>query len=313
MYLAVSAKLILNLHDLNNERAEEIRRIPLIYELNDSYEFVEEAVAVSGVMLKHWHLAYMVALGKGRVNFCENCVKLEGVRVRSGEKGSESEFIKKCVGEDVHGFLRAQPVLRRESLIKFSWLLPCMLEEVYREIGTTTPFRVLQHSRNVRTPKEKRQEQMLYPRAYASGLYGFTSLVDLGNVGFSFTEQKQVLEKEEVKERRRLTVEAFAPMITGAFGASLARALPVAKPVEIICVVSSKPLPAPVHPIYNNSYELNVKLYKGIAELFGSTVTINVWGREVKEVKENFFKVRSVDEPAAVFTRVIEDLGLGAK
>jgi len=322
MYIGVAIKLVLNMHDLNNERAEEIRRIPLIYrDEKGEWRVFEEAVAVSGVMVKHWHFAYMVTLGTKEegVKFCAYCNRLEAIRVLSGTTVDELGLIKECAGEDVHGFLRATPPLRRESLARFSWMVPLLNEEVVKTFGLPTPFRVLQHSRNVReipenAREEVRQAQMPYPRSYANGIYGFTSTLDLDHVGYSFTNAKYI-DDDQILVRRKIAVQAYVPMLTGAVGASLARALPVSDVLEVLVATSDKPIPAPVHPIYPDYINENVNLYEGIGKVMGTDVTIYAWSKErkVEEKTDERFKLVRVGRPADAFACVIKKLNEPSK
>jgi CRISPR-associated protein Cst2 len=320
MYIGVAVKSVLNMHDLNNERAEEIRRVPIVYrDENGKWTVFEEAVAVSGVMVKHWHFAYMVTLGlKEGMSFCDYCTKLEAIRVPSATQGRELDLIKKCAGEDIHGFLRAKPSLRRESLVKFSWMLPTLSKESVEKFGLPTPFRVLQHSRNIReipegAPDEIRQAQMPYPRSYADGIYGFVSTLDLAHIGHSFTDNKDI-EDKEIAIRRRIAVQAYIPMLTGAIGASLARALPVSDILDVTGIVSNKPIPAPVHPIYPDYMNENVKLYRGVSNALECYITMYQWSKEIvaseeKTGERDRFKVIHVETPADVFTEIIKKLG----
>jgi len=317
MYMGVGVKLVLNMHDLNNERAEEIRRIPLIYrDGKGEWQVVEEAVAISGVMVKHWHFAYMVALGNKdeNVGFCDYCKRFEAIRVLSGTQGTEKDLIDRCAGEDVHGFLRAKPPLRRESLARFSWMLPLFNEKAMKTFGLSTPFRVLQHSRNVReipekAPDEVRQAQMPYPRSYANGVYGFVSTLDLDHVGHSFISQESI-DAKKVVARKKIAVQAYVPMLTGAMGASLARALPVSEVLEVVVVTCAKPIPAPVHPIYPDFVGENVSLYTGIDKVMETDVTMYAWSmeRKIESRDQDSFKLVSVKNPSDAFAKVIETL-----
>lgn len=313
------------MHDLNNERAEEIRRIPIIYrDEKGNWRVFEEAVAISGTMIKHWHFAYMVNLGiQEKVKFCDYCKRLEAIRVPSGTNLTELELINACAAEDIHGFLRAKPPLRRESLARFSWMLPLFNEDVVETFGLPTPFRVLQHSRNVRqipekAPEEVRQAQMPYPRSYAGGIYGFVSTLDLDHIGYSFTDAKFINNEEQIITRRKIAVQAYVPMLTGAIGASLARALPVSDILETLVVTSDKPIPAPVHPVYVDHLNENVNLYKGVSETMKTSVRMYVWSKE-KQVEESRreesklqekseFELIIVKNPAEAFAKVIYEL-----
>jgi CRISPR-associated protein Cas7/Csa2 subtype I-A len=335
MQFALTVKLLVNMHDLNNERAEEIRRIPLIYMTKDGFKLIEEAVAVSGVMLKHWHAAYLSERAKSLgIKLCPLCERGEAIRLPPADAlteewlkvskdrfneyketigKNEEEIIKMCIGEDVHGFLRtAGTILRRESLIKFSWLLPvyCPIEDML------TQFRVVQHTRNIREvpkkPEALAQMQMPYPRSYADGIYGFTSVANLGNIGVSFSSRKEVLSENEKKKRIRAVIEAFVPMLTGACGASLARALPAAKPLEAIVIVSKEAkisFPAPVHPMYEEYFELNKGIFESFSKVFNVDVRMYAYGIGKNEV-EGKFAIEAVENPVEAFAKAISHLNL---
>ena len=342
MQFALTVKLLANMHDLNNERAEEIRRIPLIYSTKDGFKLVEEAVAVSGVMLKHWHTIYLSERAKSLgIKLCPLCERGEAIRLppvdalteewlkvdksRFNEYKEtigkdEEEIIKMCIGEDVHGFLRTTGVpLRRESLIKFSWLLPIYIEDM------PTQFRVVQHTRNIReiptssnepekskTLKELAQMQMPYPRSYADGIFGFTSVANLDNIGVSFSSGKNVLDDKDKKKRVRALIEAFIPMLTGACGASLARALPAAKPLEITVIVSKEArvsFPAPVHPMYEEYFELNKGIFESFSKVFNVDVRMYAYGIDKNEV-EGKFAIESVENPVEAFAKAIDYFNL---
>jgi len=339
MQFALTVKLLMNMHDLNNERAEEIRRIPLIYSTKDGFKLVEEAVAVSGVMLKHWHAIYLSERAKSLgIGLCPLCRRGEAIRLPPVDiltkskkeiqgwlkaeeefdkyveiigKGSEEDIIKMCIGEDVHGFLRTQPPLRRESLIKFSWLLPIYIGDM------PTQFRVVQHTRNIREipeelPGELKQMQMPYPRSYADGIYGFVAVANLDDVGVSFSSRKNVLNDEDKKRRVRALIEAFIPMLTGACGASLARALPATKPLEIAVIVSKEAkvsFPAPVHPMYEEYFELSKGIFESFSKVFNVDVKICTYGIG-KDEGENKFAVEVVKNPVEAFAKAIDYLNL---
>ena len=334
MQFALTAKLLINMHDLNNERAEEIRRVPLIFQTKDGYRLISEAVAVSGVMLKHWHAVYLARRAEELgVKLCPLCRRGEAIRVpppdalsiewlhtdeKTFEKyvkclkeGTEEDLIELCVGEDVHGFLRTEPMLRRESLIKFSWLLPVCLEGI-----EMPPFRVIQHSRNIREiPKEAgelRRMQMPYPRSYADGVYGFVSLCDLDLIGIALTCRRQVIDYDERRRRQKATLEAFIPMLTGAFGASLARSLPAVKPLEVVTIVSKEAtigFPAPVHPMYEDYFQLNERLFRDFAKEFNADLLICAYGIG-QPAKEGKIEIKIVNNPAEAIITAIEYLGL---
>jgi len=104
-YLSVAAKLVLNVHDLNNEgsvgQSLDIRQIRMVDENGSP---LPEMPAVSGRMMKHWHLAHMLTqeLTKGaEAKLCDQCEVWEPER----KPQDENNGIKACVICDTHGFL----------------------------------------------------------------------------------------------------------------------------------------------------------------------------------------------------------------
>jgi CRISPR-associated protein Cst2 len=114
-FFTLSAKLILNAHDLNNEgtagNVSDIRTIEYV----DLEGQRREAAAVSGRMLKHHHYDAMreIALGT-ELSLCDGCRAGEPIRPgrSEGEKiiqlaMSEAEAVAGCAICDVHGYLIA--------------------------------------------------------------------------------------------------------------------------------------------------------------------------------------------------------------
>jgi len=328
----------LNMHSLNTERAEEIRRVVMVVRLGKGeYKVLDDVTAVSGVMLKRFHLMNMVLLNESlnlETGFCPVCRRGDGIRVLTKQDaetyaenrgisdnrwidalgGSEADIIEVCAGEDVHGFLRTQPPLRRESLIKFSWLLP-VPESSLLEAENVTPTTILQHSRNIREildkdPKEVKRAQMPYSRPYSSGVYGFVSLVDLYHIGYSFSDMRSIQDNEEIWVRRYLAVKAYEPLLT-CQGANMARAIPATEVEEITLVWSSCPLPAPIHPVYEGYIDKNIKLYKSYASDNSVEVRIYVWSEHsegFEQSKTDNFSLEYVEEPYMVFNEILEYL-----
>src|SRR4030042_1884513 len=103
-FLTLAAKLIVNVHDMNNEgsigQTTDIRTIRMVGE--DGKE-LGEVPAVSGRMMKHWHLAYMLReeLNKSNPKLCLQCKTWEPER----KPQDEGNGISACLICDAHGFL----------------------------------------------------------------------------------------------------------------------------------------------------------------------------------------------------------------
>lgn len=103
-FLTLAAKLIVNVHDMNNEgsigQTTDIRTIRMV---NETGKELGEAPAVSGRMLKHWHLTYMLReeLSQTEPRLCAQCRTWEPER----KPQDEVNGISTCVICDTHGFL----------------------------------------------------------------------------------------------------------------------------------------------------------------------------------------------------------------
>lgn len=290
VFMTVAAKLVLNVHDLNNEatagNVTDIRMIKLVDEEGKELE----APAVSGRMLKHFHAAHMTdqALLGSTTNLCDACREYEPIRPGKKEKGEiktnvipEDQAVQGCIICDTHGYLLAtKPKAegekgtsnRRTSRAMFSWLLPMLL--------TDTPAKQVVHTRVSRQEAPESEEiaaQMLYYKSYASGVYGFVSGMDLGRIGYLELGSEYAITKEEWKKRAKIAVESYRTMLTGNLGASMSHAVPHAKCIELLIALSeTEPIPFPVSPIYGNYAQEYVGILKGLND-------VTIYGYNVDE------------------------------
>ena len=255
VYVRIAGRAVINVHSANAEGAVGnymgLSKMFVVRRTNDGYEISEDAV-VSGNMIKHWHAIRTIELLKslGNDSLCESCKRF--IMYRSTmEYDTEFDFIKACAIEDLHGFLQPARQVRRESIVKFAFMLP--VEEMRAEYAAIT------HNRVVTTPEGKipaeEQAMMVFKREHASGLYGFLCSMDLAYVGRPLADPdnaNKTLPLEERKIRAKCAVLALADVLTGRFGAASSRALPVIRTVELVCAISKQPLPNLVHGFYKD-------------------------------------------------------------
>ncbi|MEM3382783.1 MAG: DevR family CRISPR-associated autoregulator [Nitrososphaerales archaeon] len=289
MYVKLTGRVLVNLHDLNNEASigtfTDIRKMKII----DTEGALREVISVSGNMLKHWHSIYVKRLLEGNDNFCSYCAREEAWRLPQNDsrltevketklKGGnlfiagERKLLNTCAIEDIHGFLSPDPdlTIKRESRVRFSWLVP--VEETEEEALSTAV-----HNRVAKVTGAGTEipQQMFFYKQYASGIYSVTASIDLGRIGISDYTSKLVegLKDEVVKRRRRCTIEAFIPIMGGEMGASLSRSLPIAKPVEIVIALSNYPgLPNVVSAFYKDYRQVNLALMNSVAKVSNSDI-----------------------------------------
>jgi CRISPR-associated protein Cst2 len=296
-FLTVAAKLIANVHAMNNEgsigQTTDIRMIRMVGE--DGKE-LGEVPAVSGRMLKHWHLAYMLKeeLNQNSSKLCEKCK--EWKPDRQSDAKDESSGVNNCIVCDAHGFLstaKVQAPPRRSSCISFSWLLPV--------IGSDSPSKQVIHSRvepsgsieeettsaeetgeesstNEIAEEEvkRRTAQMIFYKNYASSIYAFICSMDLDRIGKPLNGKIDFNDTgAEVKRRRQMAVKALMPMVMGAFGASQSHALPHTRCLGVLAALSNNttPLPNLVSPIYSKGFEESINMLKAF-----NNNTVKYWG-----------------------------------
>jgi CRISPR-associated protein Cst2 len=278
-FITFAIKTQLNVHDLNNETVAGNVMDIRIMEFLDENGKRQEAPAVSGRMLKHWHLEGIRQLilhgGYGSVPLCAGCKAGEPIRpaeIRNNNlvqvSKSEADAINKCCICDVHGYLIAQSAegergtsARRTSRAMFSWLMPVL--------GIDTPQKQVLHTRVSQQQEMAEGEssaQMIFNKSYASGIYAFVSALDVDRIGLSelnlgSSNPYAVDDNNGRKDRIKVAIEAYRFMISGQIGASLSHAIPHQNPIEILVAYSETgPLPFPVSPMYSDYLSKTVGL-----------------------------------------------------
>jgi CRISPR-associated protein Cst2 len=287
-FVTFAVKTQLNVHDLNNEAvAGNVTDIRIMEFLNENGER-QEAPAVSGRMLKHWHyegMRHLIVNGSyTAIPLCAGCKAGEPIRPGEIANGkllqdsgiSEENAIKNCVVCDSHGYLIAKPEAtegeggisaRRSSRAMFSWLMPVL------EIDTTSKQVI--HNRVSSDPKT----MMPFNKSYASGVYAFVSALDVDRIGLvelnlGSTNPYAVGNNNGRKDRIKVAIEAYRYMISGQIGASLSHAIPHGNPIEILVSYSEQgPLPFPVSPMYSDYISKTVGLIP-------QNTTLLYWGTE---------------------------------
>jgi CRISPR-associated protein Cas7/Csa2 subtype I-A len=186
---------------------------------------------------------------------------------RTANCKEEFDYLQKCAIEDLHGFLDVNTQVRRESIVKFAFVIP--IEELRAEYASITHNRVVVTTKgNVPSREEARElygveEAMgVMKREHASGIYGFLCSMDLAFVGVSQANPDKRLSPDERKIRAKAAIAALMELLSGHFGAAQARALPIIKVTELICVASKKPIPNAVHGFYKDYAEETASIIK---------------------------------------------------
>jgi CRISPR-associated protein Cst2 len=293
-FVTFAVKIQLNVHDLNNEAVAGNVTDIRIMEFLDENGKRQEAPAVSGRMLKHWHYEAIRKLCyEKNLPLCDSCKIGEPVRPaiitndnklshqEAIDEGAE-EVIQKCSICDIHGFLAAIGTTseRRSSRAMFSWLMPVLIEDFH------IPSKQVIHSR-VKSGKDFKEEdltsQMPFNKSYASGIYAFVSALDVDRIGLvelnlgGTNPNPYAVDNNGRKDRIKVAIEAYRFMLSGQIGASLSHAIPHVNPIELLVGYSEKgPLPFPVSPMYSDYISKT-------AGLIPQGTTLLYWGDETPE------------------------------
>ncbi len=291
-FVTFAVKTQMNVHDLNNEAvAGNVTDIRIMEFLDEDGERVE-APAVSGRMLKHWHLEGMRKLilngSYSSISLCDGCKAGEPIRPGEIKNGNltqvakpEQDAILSCAVCDIHGYLIAKGAegekgisARRTSRAMFSWLMPVL--------GVDTAQKQVLHTRVSQQQEMAEGEgaaQMIFNKSYASGIYAFVSALDVDRIGLvelnlGSPNPYAVDDNNGRKDRIKVAIEAYRLMLSGQIGASLSHAIPHQNPVEILVAYSENgPLPFPVSPMYKDYIAKTIGLMpKGTSFLY--------WGPE---------------------------------
>ena len=264
-FVTFAVKTQLNVHDLNNEAVAGNVTDIRIMEFLDENGVRQQAPAVSGRMLKHWHyegMKHLIVNGSySSVPLCAGCKAGEPIRpgaITNGEltqiSKPEQDVIVSCVVCDIHGYLIAQEAetagergisARRISRAMFSWLMPVL--------GKAAISKQVIHNRVSSNPTV----MMPFNKSYASGIYAFVSALDIDRIGLVElnlgSTNPYAVDDNARKNRIKVAIEAYRFMLSGQIGASLSHAIPHQNPLEILVAYSEAgPLPFPVSPMYSD-------------------------------------------------------------
>ncbi len=308
MFVRISGRMRINAHSLNAQGGGgtnyvEMTKAKVVVKNGDGWSLIEVPV-ITGNMLKHWHFVGFVdyfketkfkdnlterAVRYNAVRFAKNEIKAKKARGGEVDLNDEAEIIKNFADADVHGFLAPDTGVRRVSLVKTSFLVP--IEDFLRDVAGEKLISAVKHNRvdiNEKGAIGRAEEtaQMLFTREYASAVYGFSMVLDLGFVGVPQCNTSEcVISEEEKRARIECALKALMPMLSGYIGANLARSFPAMKIEEFLAITSDKPIPALVHGFYADYVKLSENIVNNAKNL-GFKVDCYSMGVDFKDSNE---------------------------
>lgn len=283
MFVRLAGRVEVNAASLNAQGTSgnliELTKIRMVESESGVHRLVE-VPAVTGNSIKHWHFVHFVTAytelgGKQLCGYCRRGIGFRSPDTPpSEEEENEEWFVNRCAGEDVHGFLQPDIQVRRESLVKASYLLPLK--------GMEVGFDTVTHNRVVTSEEGviEREGMMVIKRQYSSSIFGFCLSLDLWYVGklLYSPEHKQVIDDEEVKRRGKAALIALLPLLAGDVGASRSRALPAWEVKELVAAWSDRPIPQLTHGCYPDYVAASLDTLKAYAELTGVNINVLTYG-----------------------------------
>ncbi|QXJ32138.1 type I-A CRISPR-associated protein Cas7/Csa2 [Saccharolobus shibatae] len=251
-----------------------------------------EVPVITGNSLKHWHAVYLAkvyeSLGGNKLNeFCKKGIGMRGYTRDSTFNemklpNSEKEAIEDLCN-DIHGFLIPEKQIKRDSLVKFSFGVPVLRDDVLEYVSRFS----VTHNRvsPIKSKSEKGEESqmMIFKQEYStSPLYGFAASMDLEYVMRSIYESstEEPKEKDEVEKRKRSSILALLYMFNGV-GSKQARALPISEVKELLIAVSEKQIPNLVHGAYPDYVERSLDVLNSYKTLIKDD-SLKVYGYKIK-------------------------------
>jgi CRISPR-associated protein Csa2 len=303
VWVSLAWRALVNVEALN--MAESVgnyvkhRRAPLaFYDEASGCYVVKYVPVISGESLAH---AYQVWLAEEASNaglsVCGLCRKGElvkhGARVVLQEEGLpmpgsaaeaaklEEEVIKRCVVEDVCGFLVPTEIpVKRTSLFYVGYMVPAY--DSVRAAVMDPQFHV-RHAPSLIGKGEEFPEtgQALYYVEVASAVYTASAALDLTGIGRASTfSVRDVVDRDEKLKRAEAAVKSLYYLLVGMFGAKRTRFMPNYKLLSAVAAVS-KGAPFNVNPGHSRGFVKETFERVGkFAELTGSSVEVFAYARE---------------------------------
>ncbi|WP_048147281.1 type I-A CRISPR-associated protein Cas7/Csa2 [Pyrococcus abyssi] len=292
MFLSVGVRFEANVEALNMVETAgnytKHRRVPYLVEEDGKLKTIY-VPAISGESLAHAYQEHLVKEAL-RMNLpvCEDCHRGEFYKsmnkvhlqkkispIPNDPRKIEEAIIRKCVVEDVGGFLYAEkPPVRRSSTFQVSYALPIKSMALF---ATAEPQLHARHAQlDTSSKKGNVSEQMIYYVETGTALYGFVFNLDLDGIGVSAITSEPVLGEEEIKKRREAALMALFRMLSSAqFGAKLSRFFPVGGITELVVSVTEHPfvVTSPIYEGYAEKTEKRLEVLKSFNEDYFYTKT----------------------------------------
>lgn len=278
--ISIAARVILDLHALNNEGSESNRLLtrqvgivtPAVDDAGEASYQRSVVNAISGDMLKHIFADYFrhIALDRG-LPLCEACKALDPARMMGNpdfleyikQKPPVDEVITQVIGcalDDVCGIMITGEgtSVKRKSAVEFGWMigLPGVTEVqefIHARHAITRLTRTKANRTSPQADKERATEekqantgQMIFNRPASSGVYAFVAHLDACAIGFNDATQQYVIDDTERQARLQAALLALAQTLLQPKGALTSTQMPHVVDMQGYVSLSSRAATAPL-------------------------------------------------------------------
>jgi CRISPR-associated protein Cst2 len=284
--VSIAARVILDLHALNNEGSESNRLmtrqvgiVTPVYSEQDgqptrAIEGYSRAVvnAISGDMNKHMFAdAFRHIALEENLPLCEACKALDPARMMGNVEFSEyiktkpvvSEVIDRlisCALDDVCGIMVTGEgtSVKRKSAVEFGWTVGLPeITQVQEFIHARHAINRLtrtkagrgasdEEKKQAQTEKEQNTGQMIFNRPASSGVYAFVAHLDACAIGFNDASQLYAIDAQARQARLRAALLALTQTLLHPKGALTSTQLPHVVDLEGFISLSQSAAAAPL-------------------------------------------------------------------
>ncbi|MFZ4828860.1 MAG: DevR family CRISPR-associated autoregulator [Phototrophicaceae bacterium] len=281
--LSISARLVLDLHSLNNEGGEGNQIQTRMVNIVDRDGVLYSVNAISGDMFKHIQAEHLfqiaraegLPLSAGAQVFDANRINADAEFVKRVANFSDgdvlADLLQTCAVSDMEGILvtEGKKSVARKSVIEFGWVTG-----VPEQVQTDSYFHVKYAQDRSTSQRDKdRQSQVktgsnlgqsIFHRPANSGVYAVVCHLNLARIGFNDILQNYTLTYEERVRRAHALIRSVLYTFVQPNGAMRSTQAPHLLGMSGVVTISSKPIPAPTVSPLAESYREEVEATVGV-------------------------------------------------
>jgi CRISPR-associated protein Cst2 len=266
--VSISARVILDMHSLNNEGGEGNQIQTRMVNVADKDGNLHNVNAISGDMFKHIQAEYLhrlavqsgLPLSQGARTFNANRVNYDidvqndlaaELETAKGDAASLDIILRRCTITDLEGILvtAGKRSLPRKSVVEFGWVIG-----VPEQVETDSYFHVKyanDRSEDARAQAEGEESrganlgQAIFHRPASSGTYAIVLNLETARIGFNDLSQRYAVSEEERCARLRVLLESILYTFVEPAGAMRSTQAPHLVNLNGAITISRDVIPAP--------------------------------------------------------------------